>query len=70
MPGQPQPILIYFLTLLEKGTLNKMESMELCGPVLQQGKKNFVENWLKENKLECSEELGDLIKNYEPNLAL
>jgi clathrin heavy chain len=31
-------------------------------PVILQGKKNIVENWLNENKLECSEELGDLVK--------
>jgi clathrin heavy chain len=33
-PGQPKPIMIYFQTLLEKGSLNKDESLELVRPVL------------------------------------
>lgn len=33
-PGQPQPVLIYFQTILEKFQLNKIEAVELCGPVL------------------------------------
>ena len=39
-----------------------MESVEICKPVLGQGKKNYVEKWLQEDKLVCSEELG---KNYK-----
>lgn len=38
VPGQPQPLLIYFQKLLEKGKLSKLETMELCGPVLNQGR--------------------------------
>jgi clathrin heavy chain len=29
-----------------------------------------MEKWLKEDKLECSEELGDLVKQADPTLAL
>ena len=29
-----------------------------------------MEKWLKEDKLECSEELGDLVKAADPTLAL
>jgi len=50
--------------------LNKYESLELSRPVLQQGKKQLMEKWLKEDKLECSEELGDLVKQVDPTLAL
>jgi len=50
--------------------LNKYESLELCRPVLQQGRKQLLEKWLKEDKLECSEELGDLVKQADPTLAL
>ncbi len=39
-------------------TLLEIESIELAQPVLAQNRKAFIENWLKENKLECSEELG------------
>jgi hypothetical protein len=32
--GGPQPILLYFITLLELVKLNEIETMELCRPVL------------------------------------
>lgn len=35
-----------------------------------QGRKQLLEKWLKEDKLECSEELGDLVKQADPTLAL
>jgi clathrin heavy chain len=69
-PGQPSPLLQYFGTLLERGKLNKVESLELVRPVLAQGRKELLENWLKEDKLECSEELGDLVKAVDTTLAL
>ncbi|CAF4623524.1 unnamed protein product, partial [Didymodactylos carnosus] len=43
---------------------------ELCKPVVMQGKKQLWEKWLKEDKLECSEQLGDLVKTIDPTLAL
>ncbi|KAK7204827.1 armadillo-type protein [Myxozyma melibiosi] len=70
VPGQPSPILQYFGTLLDKGTLNRHESIELARPVLSSNKKALLEKWLKENKLECSEELGDVVHGYDPMLAL
>jgi clathrin heavy chain len=56
--------------MFPQGKLNKFESLELCRPVLQQQKKQLVEKWLKEEKLECSEELGDLVKQADAMLAL
>lgn len=53
-PGQPQPLLLYFQKLLEKGKLNKLETMELCGPVLAQGKIDLVRNWVTNGKLDNS----------------
>jgi clathrin heavy chain len=50
VPGTLSPILQYFGILLEKGELNKYESLELARPVIQQGKKQLLEKWLKENK--------------------
>lgn len=38
--------------------------------MLAQGKKQLIEKWLKEDKLECSEELGELVKQVDPTLAL
>lgn len=69
-PGQTSPLLQYFGILLESSQLNKYEAMELCRPVLAQGKKQLIEKWLKEDKLECSEELGELVKQVDPTLAL
>ncbi|CAK8683084.1 clathrin heavy chain 1 [Clavelina lepadiformis] len=70
-PGQSSPPLLqYFGILLDQGKLNKFESLELCRPVLQQGRKQLMEKWLKDEKLECSEELGDLVKPVDSTLAL
>ena len=51
--GQTSPLLQYFGILLDQGKLNKFESLELCKPVLQQGRKQLLEKWLKEEKVEC-----------------
>lgn len=69
-PGQLSPILQYFGILLERGKLNKYESLELARPVLVQGRKQLLEKWLKEDKLDCSEELGDIVRAHDMNLAL
>nr|CAD2127663.1 unnamed protein product [Meloidogyne enterolobii] len=70
VPQATYPLGIYFNTLLEQGSLNKYESLELCRHALVQGKKQLIEKLISENKLECSEELGDLVKHYDVNLAL
>lgn len=69
-PQGPQPILIYFSTLLETVTLNEVESLELIRPVLQQGKVALVEDWINKGKLTMSDALGDAIRQYNPQLAL
>ncbi|XP_028852967.1 clathrin heavy chain 1 isoform X2 [Denticeps clupeoides] len=68
--GQASPLLQYFGVLLDQGQLNALEAVELCRPVLQQGRKQLLEKWLKSDKLECSEELGDLVKPVDATLAL
>ena len=50
-PGQTSPLLQYFSILLDQGQLNKYESLELCRPALQQGRKQLLEKWLKEDKV-------------------
>ncbi|RCH95010.1 hypothetical protein CU098_001694, partial [Rhizopus stolonifer] len=52
------------------GVLNKFESLELAKPILTQNRKPLLEKWLKEDKLQCSEELGDFVKQYDSLLAL
>ncbi len=68
--GQMSTILQYFGILLDKGPLNRIESIELVKPVLAQNRKHLLEKWLNENKLECSEELGDLVRLHDVQLAL
>ncbi|KAJ1673973.1 Clathrin heavy chain, partial [Spiromyces aspiralis] len=70
VPGQLSPILQYFATILETGELNRLESIELARPVLASNRKQLLEKWLKEDKLECSEELGDIVYQHDPVLAL
>lgn len=69
-PGQSSPILHYFSTLLEHNKLNALESVELVRPVVQQGRRELIEKWLKEDKLECTEELGDIVRPLETKFAL
>ncbi|KAF4687757.1 hypothetical protein FOZ60_003512 [Perkinsus olseni] len=71
MPGQSTPLLQYFSALLESGhKLNESESMELVGPVVAQGRREFIEKWLSEDKLTCTEQLGDMVKPLDSKLAL
>merc|ERR1719311_1310832 len=56
--------------LLEKGKLNAQESIELAKPVIQQGKQQLLQKWIGEDKLECTEELGDHVKMVDQQLAL
>jgi clathrin heavy chain len=69
-PGQTSPVVQYFGTLLRKGKLNVFESLELSRLVVNQKKKNLLEQCLAEDKLECSEELGDLVKTLDNDMAL
>jgi clathrin heavy chain len=68
--GQLSVILQYFGMLLDKGSLNKHETLELVRPVLAQNRKHLLEKWMSENKLDCSEELGDAVRMHDLNLAL
>ena len=68
--GSPPAILRYFTLLMETGKLNKVESIELARPALQQSKVALVEKWLGDDKLTCSEALGDMIMALNSKLAL
>ena len=70
IPGQPSPILQYFSVLLETTVLNPVETLELARPLISQGRKEILERWLQQDKLGCSEELGDLVHQVDPTLAL
>ncbi|KIH49823.1 hypothetical protein ANCDUO_20101, partial [Ancylostoma duodenale] len=68
--GGASPLLQYFGILLDQGKLNKYETLELCRPVLAQGRKELLNKWLNDQKLECCEELGDLVRPHDPTVAL
>ncbi|KAL2176067.1 uncharacterized protein P884DRAFT_226974 [Thermothelomyces heterothallicus CBS 202.75] len=69
-PGQMSYILQYFGMLLDKGSLNQHETIELAQPVLAQNRKQLLQKWLAENKLECSEQLGDMVRPHDMTMAL
>ncbi|KAL2270263.1 hypothetical protein VTJ83DRAFT_2447 [Remersonia thermophila] len=69
-PGQMSHILQYFGLLLDKGSLNQHETIELAQPVLAQNRKQLLQKWLTENKLECSEKLGDMVRPHDLTMAL
>ncbi|XP_039044430.1 clathrin heavy chain 1-like [Hibiscus syriacus] len=68
--GKTAPLLQYFSILSTIVKLNAFESLESSRLALNQNKKNLLETWLAEDKLECSEELGDLVKTVDDDLAL
>lgn len=68
--GGPQPILVYFSTLLERVKLNEIETLELSRAVLAQNKINLIEQWMAQDKLTLSEALGEEIRKYNPQLAM
>lgn len=62
--------MVYFNTLIQKGSLNVIESVELTQLLLAQNKKGAIQNLINESKLESSEPLGDLIASQDQALAL
>ena len=70
--GQTSPLLQYFGACLQKGRLFSFEAIELAKLVLSQNRKHLLDNWVKDDKLEPSEELGDLIAQQagDDDLAL
>eukprot|EP00771_Trimastix_marina_P000223 gnl/Trimastix_PCT/1231.p1 GENE.gnl/Trimastix_PCT/1231~~gnl/Trimastix_PCT/1231.p1 ORF type:complete len:1609 (+),score=828.08 gnl/Trimastix_PCT/1231:233-5059(+) len=70
VPGQAPPLIQYLGLLLDRSQLNDLESIELVMAVLSQGRKDLVEKWVKDKKLTCSEELGNMVRTHDVKLAL
>lgn len=73
--NQGNGLLQYFQIIMKQpeGKLNKIESIELARPVLarkQAAGLEHIKGWIKDNKLEASEELGDMLKSHNVTLAL
>jgi len=72
-PGTTSPLLQYFGVILKKSDtkLNPTESLELGKLFLAQNKKKMLEDFINDDKLECDEALGDLVKQTgDADLAL
>jgi len=68
--GATSPLLTYFGTCLQRGKLNALESVELARLVVSQNKKALLDTWMAEEKLECSEELGDVVYAADQEMGL
>ena len=69
-PGQQPPFVMYIAAIIEQGRLNEVETLEFCKIILAQGKKQVIEKWIKDDKITCSEALGDMIISQDPKLAM
>ena len=65
----PHPILQYFFVLLETGKLTEVETLELCQLVLNQNRKQMVQNWIDQDKVTVNEALGDLLSPIDKEMA-
>lgn len=71
LPNQKPVISQYFQYIIEKDKLNNYESVELANIVLQKpGGVEYIKKLFTENKIEPSEELGDIIAQYNNELAM
>lgn len=61
--GQKSPLIVYFGALLQRDTLNAIESVEMSRIALSQNRPDLVTNWMRDSKLTPSEPLGDLLKD-------
>ncbi|KAK8519410.1 hypothetical protein V6N12_025449 [Hibiscus sabdariffa] len=68
--GEPPLLLQYLGMLLSIGKFNVFELLKLTQLDLNQNKKHLLKECWVEDKLECSEKLGDLVKTMDDDLAL
>ncbi|KAA6384176.1 MAG: putative Clathrin heavy chain 1, partial [Streblomastix strix] len=68
--GGAPPLMQYLAVLLSHRRLNEQESLELVGPVVQQGRKDMAERWLRDGKITASEPLGNFLRTVDLNFAL
>ena len=52
------------------GQLNEAETAELVQPVIQQGRKDLVTEWLQKDKLFCTPGLGRMIVQLDTQAAM
>ena len=70
LQGNPQPILVYFQTIMEKDKLNGIESVEMSRPLVAQNRTDLLNKWFNEDKFTCTEQLSELVKGVDQQLSL
>ena len=71
LPNQKPALSQYFQYIIEKDSLNSYESIELAKIVLQKpGGVDYIKKLITENKVESSEELGDIVAQFNNELAM
>jgi clathrin heavy chain len=69
--SQKPALSFYFNYILGIDKLNKIESVELSKIVLQKpGGIDYIKQLVSENKMEFSEALGDIVRQYDSDLAI
>ena len=69
LKGYPQPILVYFQTIMEKDKLNGIESIEICRPLVAQNRTDLLNKWFNEDRFTCTEQLSELVKGVDQDLS-
>lgn len=64
------PILTYFQACMTRGRLNEVESAAIGMQLRGTDKAKLLEKWIREDKLTCTEELGDVLRQTSPIIAL
>lgn len=64
------PILTYFQACMAQGRLNEVESAAIGLQLRGTEKAKLLEKWIREDKLTCTEELGDILRETSPVVAL
>jgi len=71
--GQRNPVLYYFKAIMSKVSLNDYESVCLAKLIIQQDREKgttLLNNYLNENKITCTDELGEFVSQNSNNQQL
>lgn len=68
--NETSALLEYFAIILEDGKLNEAESLELVQLALSKNKLEIVKKWLIGDKIFCTPQLGKVVLESDPELAL
>jgi len=72
LPGAPPPVLQYFSHVLKTGKLLDFESVELAKLIVASGNpagRKHITDWIQQDKLTYTDELGDVLRVYDVKLA-